>query len=67
MDKLKLIERELAFIDRQSQHIDADSVENFDRADAIGRAVQSALLALTEYRLSLEPEVEDEFPSEIAA
>lgn len=52
---LSLLESELKFISRQAQRIDADNVENFDRADDIGCAVESDLRALEEYRLSQQP------------
>ena len=48
-ENLSLIEQELRFIARESQHIEG----SFDTVDEINLAVVSALRALDEYRLSL--------------
>lgn len=50
-----LIENELRFIRRHVQSIDG----NFDAVDEIGMAVESALRALHEYNLSLQPACEE--------
>ena len=52
---LALIEQELRFIRRHVQGFKSD----FDRADEIGMAVESALSALHEYHLSLQPACEE--------
>jgi hypothetical protein len=57
---LALIEQELRFIRRHVQGFDAD----FDRADEIGMSVESALRALREYELSLQPACE-EVPADV--
>ena len=61
---LELIERELKFIARQAQCIEGARREDFERVDEIGMAIESALRALEEYKLSLQPAI-DEFPDEI--
>jgi hypothetical protein len=53
---LELIESELRFISRHSQQIEG----NFDVVDELAMAIESALRALFEYKLSLEPEVTEE-------
>ncbi len=62
---LNIIETELKFVARQAQLIEGSGSEDYETVDEIGMAIQSALRALTEYKLSLEP-VAEEFPSEIA-
>ena len=52
---LSLIESELRFIRRHVQGFSSD----FDRTDEIGMAVESALRALREYELSLQPACEE--------
>ena len=52
---LALVEQELRFIRRHVQGFTSD----FDRADEIGMAVESALRALGEYKLSLQPACEE--------
>lgn len=51
---LKLIESELKSIRRSAGHS-----SDYETADYIGRAVASALQALAEYKLSLEPACEE--------
>lgn len=55
---LKLIESELRFIACHVQTVDG----NFDVVDEIGMAVESALRALHEYRLSIQPDTTEEIP-----
>ena len=57
---LKLISQELAFIRRHVHTIECSRGEYFETVDRIALAVQSALEALDEYKLSLEPEVTEE-------
>ena len=52
---LILIEQEMRFIRRHVQGFSSD----FDRADEIGMAVESALRALREYGLGLQPACEE--------
>ena len=52
---LSLIETELKFIARQSQRIAGAGREDFEAVDEIGMAVESALRALEEYKLSQQP------------
>lgn len=51
---LSLIEHELRFIARRSQTIEGTGSSDFEAVDEICMAVNSALLALNEHRLSLE-------------
>lgn len=51
---LELLESELKTIRRAAEH-----PADYEAADVIGRAVESALCALFEYRLSLEPACEE--------
>jgi hypothetical protein len=59
---LSIIETESKFIARQSQKIEGAGREDFEAVDEIGMAVESALRALEEYKLSLQPACE-EIPS----
>lgn len=51
---LSLIESELKSIRRTAEHS-----SDYETADYIGRAVASALQALSEYKLNIEPACED--------
>ena len=50
---LQIIEQELRFIARHSQTIEGNGGSDFEAVDEICRAVNSALRALDEHRLSL--------------
>ena len=52
---LSVIEKELRFIARHSQVIEGMGESDFETVDEICMAVNSALRALDEYRLSLLP------------
>ena len=56
---LNLIEAELKAIRRTAEH-----TGDYEAADYIGRAVESALRALFEYRLELQPACE-EIPADV--
>jgi hypothetical protein len=51
---LFLIETELRFIRRHVQRVTGAGREDFETVDDIGMAVESALRALEEYKLSLQ-------------
>lgn len=61
---LPIIEHELNFIRRHIQRIEGAGREDFETVDEIGMAIESALRALAEHRLDLQPS-EEEFPDEI--
>ena len=56
---LSLIETELAFIRCHVQRIEGAGREDFETVDEIGMSVESALRALEEYKLSLQPACEE--------
>jgi hypothetical protein len=56
---LKLIETELRFIGRHVQTIEGAGGSDFEAVDEIGMAVESALRALAEYKLSIQPASEE--------
>lgn len=56
---LSLIESELKFIRRHIQTVEGAGRSDFEAVDEIGMSVESALLALFEYRLGLEPACEE--------
>ena len=58
---LETIEAELRFI---SRHANNSMEGNYDAVDEISMAVNSALRALCEYRLSLQP-ARDEIPADV--
>lgn len=60
---LKLIESELRFISRHVQTVRAD---DFEAVDEIGMAVESALRALHEYKLSVQPDTTEEVPAGVS-
>ncbi|MBC7933536.1 MAG: hypothetical protein H7Z38_23495 [Rubrivivax sp.] len=55
---LRIIDQELRFIARHSQAIEGAGSSDFETVDELNMAVGSALRALAEYRLSLEPTCE---------
>lgn len=55
---LSLIESELKFISRHAQTVEG----NFEVVAEIGMAVESALRALHEYKLSIQPDATEEIP-----
>jgi hypothetical protein len=57
-NNLKLIESELKFISRHVQTIEGAGGSDFEAVDEICLAVNSALRALAEYKLSLQPDAE---------
>jgi hypothetical protein len=60
---LKLVESELRFI---SRHVQAVRTDDFGAVDEIGMAVESALRALFEYKLSVQPDTAEEIPAGVA-
>ncbi len=57
--KLNIIEQELRFIARHSQTIEGSGGSDFEAVDEINMAVNSALRALHELKLSLQPASDD--------
>lgn len=57
---LSLIAHELKFIRRQIQQVEGAGRSDFEIVDEVGMAVESALQALEEYELSLQPDATDE-------
>ena len=62
---LALIEQELRFIARHSKTIEGGCGADFEAVDEINMAVESALQALFEHRLSLEA-AREEMPEGVA-
>ncbi|MGB7923433.1 MAG: hypothetical protein WCF57_09330 [Pyrinomonadaceae bacterium] len=56
---IQIIERELRFISRHVQIIEGAGGSDFGAVDEICMSVNSALRALSEYRLSLRPANEE--------
>lgn len=57
---LNLIEAELRFISRQLGRVEGANGNDFETVDELAMAAASALRALFEYKLSLQPEVTEE-------
>lgn len=57
---LTLIAAELKFIRRHVQSIECSRGDDFETVDEIVMAVQSALAALEEYELGLQPDATDD-------
>jgi hypothetical protein len=54
-NNLRIVEQELRFIGRHSNTIEGGCGADFEAMDEINMAVESALRALHEYQLSLQP------------
>lgn len=63
---LSLLESELNFICRHLKNVEGAGRSDFETLDEIGTSLESAAQALEEYKLSLQPAVDEEFPAEIA-
>lgn len=57
---LKIIASELSFISRHVQTIEGAGGHDFEAVDEIAMSVHSALRALEEYKLSLQPAATEE-------
>lgn len=60
---LALIETELRFIARHAQTIEGNGGSDYERIDELGLAVESALRALHEYKLSIQTNATEEIPA----
>lgn len=63
---LALIESELRFIARHAQTIEGSGGSDYERIDELGLAVESALRALFEYKLSIQPDATEEIPEGVS-